>query len=102
MSKIILLSLLMMLVTASSRILPVFLLSEKKLPPLAEALLHYIPYAILGALIFPDVLNATGDIRSSAAGAIVAVILGWYGRGILTVLIGGILATFIAGLFFGI
>ena len=92
----------MMLVTAPSRILPVFFLSERKLPPFAEALLHYIPYAVLGALIFPDILTATGDIRSSAAGTIVAVILGWYGRGILTVLMGGILATFIVGHFFGL
>ena len=101
MTKIMILSVLMMCVTAPSRILPVFFLGERKLPPFVESLLHYIPYAVLGALIFPDVLAATGSLYSSAAGAITAIILGWYGRGILVVLVGGILATYISGYFFG-
>ena len=102
MTKIMVLSLLMMCVTAPSRILPVFFLGERKLPPFAESLLHYIPYAVLGALIFPDVLTATDSIYSSAAGAIVAMILGWSGWGILVVLAGGILATYITGHYIGI
>jgi len=75
-------------------------LESGSFPPFVESLLHYIPYAVLGALIFPDVLTATGNIYSSAAGAVAAIILGWYGRGILVVLVGGILATYITGLFF--
>lgn len=102
MTKIMILSVLMMCVTAPSRILPIFFLGERTLPPFVESLLHYIPYAVLGALIFPDVLTATGSVYSSAAGAITAIILGWYGRGILVVLFGGILATYITGQFFGI
>ena len=101
MTEIMILSVLMMCVTAPSRILPVFFLGERKLPPFVESLLHYIPYAVLGALIFPDVLTATGNVYSSAAGAITAIILGWYGRGILVVLVGGILATYITGNFLG-
>lgn len=99
--KIIILSVLMMCVTAPSRIFPIFFLGERKLPPFAESLLHYIPYAVLGALIFPDILTASGSIYSSAAGAVTALILGWYGRGILAVLTGGILATYLTRLFCG-
>ncbi|MDD4160431.1 MAG: AzlD domain-containing protein, partial [Synergistaceae bacterium] len=62
---------------------------------------YYIPYAVLGALIFPDILTASGSIYSSAAGAVTALILGWYGRGILAVLTGGILATYLTRLFCG-
>ncbi|NLX85400.1 MAG: AzlD domain-containing protein [Synergistaceae bacterium] len=102
MTRIMILSLFMMAVTAPSRILPVFFLEDRKLPQFIEALLHYIPYAVLGALIFPDVLTATGNIYTSAAGAVSALILGWYGRGILVVLTGGILAAYIAGQFIGI
>ena len=102
MTRIMILSLLMMSVTAPSRILPVFFLGDRKLPQFVEALLHYIPYAVLGALIFPDVLTATGNIYTSAAGAVTALILGWYGRGILVVLTGGILAAYVAGQFIGI
>lgn len=97
MTKIITLSILMMCVTAPSRILPIFFLGDKELPPFLETLLHYIPFAILGALIFPGVLTATGDTFSSVAGALAALALGWFGRGVLVILTGGIVAAFIAG-----
>lgn len=96
MTKIMLLSICMMLVTAPSRILPLFFLGDKKLPPFVESLLHYIPFAVLGALIFPDVLTATGDFRSSLCGAVAAFALGWLGQGPLVVLAGGILGAFLA------
>ncbi|MDL2298119.1 AzlD domain-containing protein [Synergistaceae bacterium OttesenSCG-928-D05] len=86
----------MMLVTAPSRILPLFFLGDRKLPPFVESLLHYIPFAVLGALIFPDVLAATGDLKSSLSGAIVAFALGWLGQGPLVVLAGGIAGAFLA------
>lgn len=97
MTKYILLAILMMLVTAPSRILPIFFLGGKKLPPFVEAFLDCIPYAALGALIFPGVLTATGDIKSSAAGALAALALGLLGRGPLVVLLGGIIAAYLAG-----
>lgn len=96
-AKYLLLAVLMMLVTAPSRILPIFFLGERRLPAFIEAFLGYIPYAALGALIFPDILTATGDFRSSAAGALTAFVLGWLGRGPLTVLLGGIIAAYLAG-----
>lgn len=97
MTKYMLLAVLMMLVTAPSRILPIFFLGDRKLPSFVEEFLGYIPYAALGALVFPDVLTATGDIKSSAAGAVVAFTLGWLGRGPLVVLLGGILAAYLVG-----
>lgn len=97
MTKYMLLAVLMMLVTAPSRILPIFFLGGRRLPPFVEAFLGYIPYAALGALVFPDVLTATGDIKSSAAGAVVAFALGWLGQGPLIVLLGGIIAAYLAG-----
>lgn len=98
MTEYMLLSVLIMLVTAPSRILPILFLGGRKLPPFFEAFLGYIPYAALGALIFPDVLTATGDILSSTAGAAAAIALGWSGRGPLTVLCGGIIAAYLFGM----
>lgn len=97
MTRYMLLAVLMMLATAPSRILPILFLGGKKLPPFAEAFLDCIPYAALGALVFPGVLTATGDIRSSAAGALTALALGLLGRGPLVVLLGGIIAAYLAG-----
>lgn len=100
MTATMILALLMMAVTLPSRVLPSFFLGGKKLPPLAEALFGYIPYAILGALIFPDVITSTGNILTSTAGAAVALILSWLGMKPLTVLAGGIAATFLVGQIF--
>lgn len=97
MTRLMLLSVLMMMVTVPSRVLPIFFLGGKRLSPFVEAFLGCIPYAALGALIFPGVLNATGDFRSSAAGALAALALGWLGRGPLVVLLGGISAAYIFG-----
>lgn len=99
MTRYALLAVLMMLVTAPSRILPIFFLGDRKLPPFLEAFLSYIPYAALGALIFPDTLTATGDFGSSATGALAALVLSWLGRGPLVVLLGGIGAAYLASLF---
>lgn len=97
MTRYMLLAVLMMLVTAPSRILPILFLGGKKLPPFVEAFLDCIPYAALGALIFPGVLTATGEIKSSVAGALAALTLGLLGRGPLVVLLGGIIAAYLTG-----
>lgn len=47
--------------------------------------LAYIPFAVLGAMTFPEVLYSTGDLRTAAAGVLVAVILAWRGKSLLTV-----------------
>lgn len=96
-AKYLLLAVLMMLVTVPSRILPIFFLENRKLPIFIEAFLGYIPYAALGAMIFPGILTATGDFKSSAAGTLAAFALGWLGKGPLIVLLGGILAAYLAG-----
>ena len=45
----------------------------------------YIPYAVLGAMTFPDVMYSTGNLWTAAAGVVVAVILAWRGKSLLTV-----------------
>ena len=99
MNRIVILSILMALVTVPSRVLPAFCLTDKKLPPFVESLLLYVPFAVLGALIFPDILFSTGDIRSAAAGFIVAFILGWREINIIVVLAASISAALAVTLF---
>ena len=52
-----------------------------------QSFLTYIPYAVLGAMTFPDVLYSTGDLRTAAVGVAVAVVLAWRGKSLLTVAI---------------
>ncbi len=57
-----------------------------------RSFLTYIPFAVLGAMTFPDVFYATGDLRSAAVGVAVAVILAWRGKSLLTVAVAACLA----------
>ena len=50
-----------------------------------QSFLTYIPYAVLGAMTFPEVLYSTGDLRTAAFGVAVAVVLAWRGKSLLTV-----------------
>ena len=43
-------------------------------------------------MTFPDVLYSTGDLRTAAAGVVVAVFLSWRGKSLLTVAVAACLA----------
>lgn len=50
-----------------------------------RSFLHYVPYTVLGAMTFPGILYATGSMASAAAGTVVALVLAFFGRSLLTV-----------------
>lgn len=50
-----------------------------------KSFLHYVPYACLTAMTFPAILTSTATIISGAAALIVAVILAYRGKSLLTV-----------------
>lgn len=86
---------LMALVTYIPRLLPMVLLKDMKLSPSFKVFLQFIPFAALGALIFPGVLTSTGDMPSAAAGGIFAVILALSKANIMIVVLGGILGAYL-------
>lgn len=90
MSKIILMIFGMGLVTYIPRALPLVALSGMKLPPLAKRFLENIPYAALGALIFPGILSSTGDLRLSIIGGICALIMAYWELNLVLVVAGSI------------
>lgn len=50
-----------------------------------RSFLHYVPYACLTAMTFPAILTSTATIISGAAALLVAVILAYRGKSLLTV-----------------
>ena len=75
-AKIWILMFLMFLVTYIPRALPVFLVGKNKLNRRMELFLEYIPYAALGALIFPGILQLdTAHIPIAVIAAVTAAIL---------------------------
>ena len=78
-------------VTYLVRMLPLTVFRKEIKSVFVKSFLHYVPYAVLGAMTFPDVLYSTGSLWTALAGLIVAVVMAWRGRSLLTVAIGSCL-----------
>ena len=78
-------------VTYLIRMLPMTVFRREIRSVFVKSFLHYVPYAVLGAMTFPDVLYATGSLWTALAGLIVAVLMAWRGRSLLTVAVGACL-----------
>ena len=74
------------------RMLPMTVFRREIKSVFVRSFLYYVPYAVLGAMTFPDVLYATGSLWTALAGLIVAVLMAWRGRSLLTVAVGACLA----------
>lgn len=67
------------------RMLPLVLMKGRITNRFLLSFLHYIPYAVLSVMTIPAIFSATGDLRTAAAGFVVAMVLAWKGRSLLTV-----------------
>ena len=67
------------------RMLPLVLMKGKITNRFLLSFLHYIPYAVLSVMTIPAIFSATGDLRTAAAGFLVAMILAWKNKSLLTV-----------------
>lgn len=86
----------MALVTYLPRMLPLTIFRKKIRNRFIHSFLHYVPYAVLAAMTFPEILYSTENLISGAIGMAVAVALAFWGRGLLTVAIGASASVFIA------
>lgn len=77
----------MAVVTYLIRMLPLTAFRRPIRSRFVRSFLTYIPFAVLGAMTFPEVMYSTGDMRTAAAGVAVAVLLAWRGKSLLTVAI---------------
>lgn len=90
--------LLMALVTYLPRLIPMTLLRGKTLSPKLQNFLKCVPYAVLGALIFPEILHSTPSLASSVSGLIAAILLALLRLNVVLVVVGSILTVYITGL----
>src|SRR5699024_7729343 len=90
----------MALVTMIPRFVPAFIMDKLELRNWMHRWLNAIPYAALGALIFPGILSVKADEpHIGIAGGIVAIVLAWLGCNIILVVVGAIGAVFILSLY---
>nr|WP_071461140.1 AzlD domain-containing protein [Bacillus mediterraneensis] len=91
-AEIIVLIAMMAMVTYIPRMLPFALWSSKQLPRFIQGVLGNVPYAALGALIFPAVFLMKEDIFYGLVGAIAAFIVAFTGANVVLVVIASIAA----------
>ncbi|MBK3494871.1 AzlD domain-containing protein [Viridibacillus sp. YIM B01967] len=91
----------MAIVTYIPRAIPLTFLEGKELPPIISGILQNIPYAILGAMIFPAILMIKeGDILFGLIGAVAAFAIAFAGANVILVVLGAIAVLSIYSLFF--
>ncbi|KMK74827.1 branched-chain amino acid transporter [Alkalihalobacillus pseudalcaliphilus] len=80
----------MAIVTYIPRMVPLVFFDPKKLPQPVQATLKNVPYAALGALIFPGILVATDQMWMAITAGIVAGVFAYFGSSLLIVVIASI------------
>lgn len=81
----------MAFVTYLPRAIPLTFLEGKELPPAVSGVLRNIPYAVLGALIFPAILYAQpDDLLFGVIGLASAALIAWWGGGVMVTVLGTI------------
>ncbi|MCM2603858.1 AzlD domain-containing protein [Rossellomorea marisflavi] len=81
----------MAFVTYVPRMLPFVMFSGKELHPFVKGVLNNVPYAVLGALIFPSIfLIKEGDVLFGVIGAVAAFALAFCGANVIMVVLGAI------------
>ena len=90
----------MAVVTYLIRMLPLAICRRRTENRFLQSFLHYVPYAVLGAMTFPAVFTCTGDPVSSLCGLAAGFVLGWAGKGLLCVALAACAAAYLAGVIF--
>ena len=72
-------------VTYLIRVAPLVLIRREIKNQTVRSFLYYVPYAVLGVMTVPAIFGSTASLWSALAGFLVAVILSFLERGLLTV-----------------
>ena len=81
-------------VTYLIRMLPLVFCRKEITNRYVKSFLYYIPYTVLTAMTFPSIFYSTGSVISATVGTLVAVVLAYFKRGLLTVAIGATVSVF--------
>ena len=75
----------MALTTYLIRMLPLTIFRKPIKSRFLRSFLHYVPYACLTAMTFPAILSSTATVISGTAALVIAVVLAYRGKSLLTV-----------------
>ena len=80
------------------RVTPMVLFQRKINNQWVKSFLYYVPYVVLSAMTFPAIFSSTGSKLSASFGCVVAMILAYFKRSLLTVALGAAITAFIVQL----
>lgn len=89
----------MALMTYLIRVTPMVIFRKKIENHRIKSFLYYIPYTVLAAMTFPAIFSSTSSEIGAFAGCIVAILLAYFKRGLLTVALGAASTVFLVSLF---
>ena len=98
--KILLYVLVMAGVTYLIRMLPLALIKRKIENNFIISFMYYMPFAVLSAMVIPDILYCTDMVLSAVIGLAVAVVLALFEKKLLTVAVFACAAVFVTELVF--
>ena len=75
----------MALTTYLIRVIPLTVFRKPIHSRFLKSFLHYVPYACLTAMTFPAILSSTETMLSGGAALVVAILLAYRGKSLLTV-----------------
>ena len=82
----------MALTTYAIRVTPMAVFHRKLENRWFKDFMFYIPFCVLAAMTFPDVIYSTKSLTSGIVATVVALIMSWRKRDLLTVAIGAVAA----------
>lgn len=92
----------MALVTYLIRMIPFTVFRKKIKSKFIQSLLYYIPYAVLSAMTIPAIFYCTGDVITSVAGTVVAVVLAYFNLPLIVVALSASATALITGFIIGL
>lgn len=88
------------LITFGMRFSLIFLFGRFEVPETLRRALHYVPPAVLSAIIFPEILYPAGSLDLSLGNTrllagIIAILVAWFTKNTLLTILAGMLALLI-------
>ena len=80
------------------RVLPLTLIRKPIKNKTVRSFLYYVPYVTLAVMTFPAIIQATEDPIAGVLALIAAILLTYFGRGLLFVAVSSCLVVFITEL----
>ena len=91
--------LLMAIVTYLIRMIPITFFRKEIKNPFINSFLTYVPYAVLAAMTFPSILNASANPYASVVGCVVALIFAFLKKDLIVVAILACFSVWITNIF---